>query len=150
MVLAFAAGLLLRNLIAAQTGAPGYDPEHVLALELVLPSSYRGPQPILAFYDRLQQDLRALPGVQAVGLVNCPPSAGDCGDWFYSVLDRPAPQLSEVPITLFNTADPRLFRSAANSAAGRTRVHRARPRRNVAIVNETFARKWWPRASGRG
>ncbi len=149
MVLAFAAGLLLRNLIAAQTGAPGYDPEHVLALELVLPSSYRGPQPILAFYDRLQQDLRALPGVQAVGLVNCPPSAGDCGDWFYSVLDRPAPQLSEVPITLFNTADPDYF-GALRIPLREGRAFTAHDPPNVAIVNETFARKWWPRARAVG
>jgi putative ABC transport system permease protein len=150
LVLAFAAALLMRNLIAAQTGNPGFDPEHVLALELVLPSSsYRSQQAIQNFHDRLRQDLRALPGVTAVGAVNCPPSAGDCGDWFYSILDQPAPQPGEVPISLFNTADRDYF------GAMRIPLREGRPfaeneRPSVAIVNETFARKWWPKTSAVG
>ena len=49
------------------------------------------------------------PESTAVGAVNCPPSAGDCGDWFYSILDGPAPQPGEVPIALFNIADRDYF-----------------------------------------
>jgi len=150
LVLAFAAGLLLRNLIAAQRSDPGYDPEHVLALELVLPStSYRSPQAIQGFFDRLQQNLRALPGVEAAGMVNCAPSAGDCGDWFYSVLDRPAPPPGEVPLTLFNTADPDYFGTLRIPVReGRAFTNHEPP--NVAMVNETFARKWWPHTSAIG
>ncbi|HTQ56891.1 MAG TPA: ABC transporter permease [Bryobacteraceae bacterium] len=147
LVLAFGAGLLLRDLIAAQTGNPGYDPEHVLALELVLPSSsYHDKQAIRDFYGRLQQDLRTLPGVAGVGIVNCPPSAGDCGDWFYSVLDRPAPRESEVPISLFNTADASYFnvmRIPLRAGRAFTEEDRSTAPR-VAIINETLARKWWP------
>jgi len=153
LVLAFAAGLLLRNLIAAQTANPGFVPEHVLALELVLPSaSYKSPQAIGGFYERLEQDLHALPGVTAVGAVRCPPSVGDCGDWFYSVLDRPAPQPSEVPIALFNNAD-RAYFGAMRIPLRQGRVFADSDRAAaplVAIVNETFARKWWPRESAMG
>jgi putative ABC transport system permease protein len=150
LVLAFAAGLLLRNLIEAQTGNPGYDPEHVLALELLLPSSsYRNAQAIRTFHDRLQQDLRSLPGVTATGAVNCPPTAGDCGDWFYSVQDRPAPQPGEVPITLFNTADSDYFATMRIPLReGRAFTDHDPP--YVAIVNQTFARKWWPKQSAIG
>src|ERR1019366_10206989 len=89
LVLAFAAGLLLRNLTVAQTADPGFVPEHVLALDLVLPSAaYKSSPAIAGFYDRLEQDLHALPGVTSVGAVNCPPSVGDCGDW----LDRRGPR----------------------------------------------------------
>jgi putative ABC transport system permease protein len=148
LVLAFAAGLLLRNLIAAQTADPGFVPEHVLALELVLPSApYKSPQAIGGFYDRLEQDLHGLPGVTAVGAVNCPPSVGDCGDWFYSILDRLAPQPSEVPIALFNTADDDYF-GAMHIPLREGRAFNgadlpAAPR--VAIVNEAFARNGGPR-----
>jgi putative ABC transport system permease protein len=148
LVLSFSAGLLLRNLIAAQTAKLGYAPENVLALELVLPSSsYRSKQAVQNFYAELKQDLRALPGVTAVGAVNCPPAAGDCGDWFYSILDRPAPQPAEVPISFFNTADQDYFGAMriplreGRAFADTDRL--AAPR--VAIVNETFARKWWPK-----
>lgn len=148
LVLAFAAGSLLRNLIAAQSSDPGFVPEHVLALELVLPSApYKSPASIAGFYERLEQDLGGLPGVTAVGAVTCPPSGGDCGDWFYSIADQPAPQPAEVPIALFNTADGaywgairiplregRAFGDSDRAAAPL-----------VAMVNETFARKWWPK-----
>jgi len=153
LVLAFAAGLLMRNLIGAQTADPGFVPEHVLALELVLPSaSYKSPPAIAGFYGRLEQDLHGLPGVTAVGAVNCPPSGGDCGDWFYSVLDRPAPQPAEVPIAFFNTADRDYF-SAMRIPMREGRAFAsadlpAAPR--VAIVNEAFARKWWPKEPAAG
>ena len=150
LVLAFAAGLLLRNLITAQTADPGFVPERVLALELLLPpSTYHGPQAIQAFYGRLQEDLRALPRVEKVGMVYCPPLVGDCGDWFYSVLDHPAPQLSEVPIALFNTADPDYF-STLRIPLREGRAFTVHDPPHVAIVNETFARKWWPHASALG
>ena len=153
LVLAFAAGLLLRNLIAAQTADPGFVPEHVLALELVLPSaSYKSPQAIGGFYSQLERDLQGLPGVTSVGAVRCPPSVGDCGDWFYSILDRPAPQPSEVPIALFNTADRGYFGAMRIPLReGRVLADTVRPGTPlVAIVNETFARKWWPRESAVG
>jgi hypothetical protein len=153
LVLVFAAGLLTRSLIVAQTANPGFVPEHVLALELVLPTaSYRSPQAIGGFYDRLEQDLHGLPGVTSVGAVNCPPSVGDCGDWFYSILDQPAPQPAEVPIAFFNTADRDYF-SAMRIPLREGRAFNgtdrpAAPR--VAIVNATFARKWWPKESALG
>jgi putative ABC transport system permease protein len=150
LVLAFAAGLLVRNLIAAETADPGFVPGGVLALELVLPSSsYATPQAIHGFYGRLRQDLRALPAVTAVGLVNCPPAAGDCGDWFYSIQDRPAPQPGEVPIALFNTADSGYF-GALRIPLREGRAFTDRDPPEAAIVNETFARKWWPNASALG
>jgi putative ABC transport system permease protein len=147
LVLAFAAGSLLRNLIAAQTAGPGFVPEHVLALELVLPSaSYKSPPAIGDFYGRLERKLNGLPGVAAVGAVNCPPSAGDCGDWFYSILDRPSPPPAEVPIALFNTADRDYF-GAMRIPLRQGRAFNDGDRAGaplVAVVNETFARKWWP------
>ena len=153
LVLAFAAGLLLRNLIVAQTADPGFVPEHVLALDLVLPpAAYKSPQAIGGFYSELEQDLHGLPGVTAVGAVHCPPSVGDCGDWFYSILDRPAPQPAEVPIALFNAADRNYFGAMRIPLReGRDFADTDLPTAPlVAIVNETFARKWWPRESAVG
>ncbi len=153
LVLSFAAGLLVRSLIRAETANPGFSPEHVLALELMLPSSsYRTPDAVRDFYGRLKQDLRGLPGVTAVAGVTCPPSAGDCGDWFYSILDRPAPGPSEVPISLFNTSDTTYFtamRIPLREGRSFTEADRAGAAR-VAIVNETLARKWWPKETAVG
>ena len=78
-----------------------------------------------------------------------PAHAGDCGDWFYSVQDRPAPQPGEVPITLFNTADSDYFATMRIPLReGRAFTDHDPP--YVAIVNQTFARKWWPKQSAIG
>lgn len=153
LVLAFASGLLLRSLIVAETSYPGFRSDHLVELELVLPSSaYRTREAQHDFYDRLIADLRTVPGATDVGAVLCPPSAGDCGDGFYSVLDRPAPPRSDVPLALFNIADPAYFHcmgiplreGRAFTPADRTGSERA------AIINETLARHWWPNQSAIG
>jgi cell division protein FtsX len=98
LVLAFASGLLLQSLIAAQNSYPGFDSGHLLALELQLPpSGYKNDDAARQYYRRLIQDLRGEPGVKGVGAVNCPPAAGDCNDWWYSILGKPVPARSEVP-----------------------------------------------------
>ena len=110
LVLSFASGLLIRSLLAAQTAYPGFNPDRILALELQLPpSSYKTDAAIRRFYDQLIRGLRHQPGVASVGAVNCPPSAGDCGDWWYSILGQPAPSRGDVPVSFFNTADPEYF-----------------------------------------
>ncbi len=146
LVLAFASGLLLRSLSIAQNSYPGFDADHLLALELQLPpGSYKSDPSIRNFYRRLEQDLRGQPGVRAVGAVSCPPSAGDCGDWWYSVVGKPVPGRSDVPLSLFNTADAAYFqtmhmRLLAGRGFSETDREHGRP---VAIVNDELARKWW-------
>jgi putative ABC transport system permease protein len=152
LVLAFASGLLIRSLIAAQTSDPGFVPAHLLEVELVLPATYKGPSAIQGFYNRLISNVHALPGVTDVGAVNCPPSAGDCGDWFYSMLDKPAPKRGDVPISLFNTADVDYFRTM-HIPIREGRAFTAADRAGaplVAVVNEAIARQWWPRETAVG
>jgi len=148
LVLAFSSGLLLRSLITAQNSNPGFVTERLLALELVLPSStYKNQQAVQNFYDQLSKGLAALPGAQAVGAVGCPPAAGDCGDWWYSVLGGPVPAQSDVPLSLFNLADPQYFQTLGIPLR-EGRVFNAGDRKGaplVAVVNEALARKWFPK-----
>ena len=146
LVLAFGSGLLIRSLIAAETSYPGFNSGHLLALELQLPSArYATGEMARQFYGQLMQDLRGEPGVESVGAVHCPPSAGDCGDWWYSILDKPAPARGDVPLSLFNTADTAYFQTMGmRILAGRgfTNADRSGGSR-VAVINEVVARKWW-------
>ncbi|MBV9157390.1 MAG: ABC transporter permease [Acidobacteriaceae bacterium] len=146
VVLAFAAGLLVRSLLIAQTAYPGFDADHVLALELQLPpGAYTNGDAAERFYFNLKEKLRREPGVEAVGSVNCPPSAGDCGDWWYSVPGRAVPSREDVPLTLTNIADADYFRTmhiplkAGRDFSDADRAGAA----PVAIVNDTLARRWW-------
>jgi putative ABC transport system permease protein len=73
VILLFTSGILLRSLWAAETLNPGFEPMNLLALELQLPPlPYKSEGSILDFYGRLETTLRAQPGVESVGEVNCP------------------------------------------------------------------------------
>lgn len=153
LVLAFSSGLLLRSLIAAQNTNPGFVSERLLALELVLPSSsYKDRQAIQNFYDRLLEDIRALPGVKTAAAANCPPSVGGCGDWWYSALGAPVPAQGDVPLAFFNLADPQYFQTMGIPVR-EGRGFNAGDRKGaplVAVVNEALARRWWPKEAAIG
>jgi putative ABC transport system permease protein len=96
--------------------------------------------------------LRALPGVAGVTAVHCPPTAGDCGDWFYSVVGLPAPPRDQTPISLFNSADAGYFhmmRIPLREGREFNDTDRgAGPQ--LAIINERLAHSWWPNESAVG
>jgi putative ABC transport system permease protein len=146
VVLLFTSGILLRSLRAAEMADPGFEPAHVLALELQLPSSrYKSDESILAFYDRLETALRGRPGVKSVGAVDCPPAAGDCGDWWYSVVGKSTPTRDDVPLTLVDMADASYFGTMRIPIlAGRgPSVEDRTGGPAVAVINEAIARTWW-------
>ena len=152
-VLVFGAGLLLRSLVVAQRANPGVDAHDVLSLELALPgSSYKSADAIALFHTALSTGLRAIPGVVGVTRVACAPGGGDCGDWFYSIPGRPEPARNEVPIALTNMTEPGYFGvMRIPMRQGRDFSETDRPNGpKVAIVNETFARTWWPEAAAVG
>jgi predicted permease len=147
LILAFASGLLIRSLIAAQTSNPGFDAQRLLAIELQLPESrYKSDENVRQYYGQLAQRLRAEPGVEDAGLVMCPPGGGDCGDYWYSILEKPPLTRDDVPLSLFNIVDDGYFRTAnVRFLAGRAFNDADRPDGSrVTIINEQLARQLWP------
>jgi putative ABC transport system permease protein len=145
-VLAFGSGLLVRSLIAAQNSNPGFDPQSVWKFGLQLPGrSYRTQQAVTDFYSGLLAGVRRVPGVVDASAVYCRPGSGDCGDWFYSIPGRPAPAQNDLPLSLFNIAEPGYFhmmRIPIRQGREFAETDRASGPK-VAIVNETFAHRWW-------
>jgi predicted permease len=144
LILAFASGQLVHSLVVAQNSDPGFDAPHLLALELQLPTSrYKSDEGVRDYYAQLALSLHAEPGVEDVGLVMCPPGAGDCGDWWYSILEKPAPARSDVPGSLFNIVDATYLRAARiRLLAGRIFNDSDRPGgAPVTIINATLARQ---------
>ena len=142
LILAFASGLLIRSLIAAQRVNPGFDPQHLLTIELELPGSrYKSDDSVRDYYSQLSQSLRSEPGVEDVGLVTAPPGAGDRGDYWYSILEKPTPPRDDVPLTLFNFADANYFRVAGiRIIAGRAFSNTDRVGTTpVTVINEQLA-----------
>jgi putative ABC transport system permease protein len=146
LLLSYTSAGLIRSLIAAQHADPGFDSHNLLALALqVSPAEYKTSDQVRQFYATLTDALRRQPGVFDVALVTCPPGAGDCGDWWYSPLDRSALARADVPLTLFLAADVSYFRTMGiRLLAGREFGPGDRTGSPlVTIVNENLARRWW-------
>ena len=70
LVLSVGAGLLIQSIAHLVRTDPGFDPGHVLAVEMWLTGSgYDSTAQIAGFYQRLEERLDATPGVRSAGVV---------------------------------------------------------------------------------
>jgi putative ABC transport system permease protein len=71
------AGLLLKSFAELQRVNPGFDPDRLITFDINLSSaSLRGPADRALFVRDIERRVRALPGVEAVGLTNAIPLSG--------------------------------------------------------------------------
>lgn len=71
------AGLLIRSFVELSAVDPGFRTERALALDLSLPSAaYPELEQVRAFYATLEERVRGLPGVEAVGSSSSVPMSG--------------------------------------------------------------------------
>jgi putative ABC transport system permease protein len=147
LLLAAASGLLVQSLRRTLAVNPGFQPGHLLALDIILSGDkYKSKESSLAFFSAAEEKLLALPGVTEVGNICTPPLAGECGDYFYSIPGRTDANDANLPDANFNIADENYFRTAG------IRLISGRPflptdsdsSPHVAVINQAFARKWWP------
>ncbi len=152
-VLAVGSGLLLRSLIRVQRVPLGFEPEGVLSLTVLLPDKgYEEEDVRFRFYQRSLEEIRRLPGVESAGATLCAPLEGRCWGSVYMVSDRPMPPPTDIPSSAFNVVDPGYFATLRIPLlAGRffTEADRADSAK-VVIVNESFAKRWWPNESPLG
>ena len=147
LVLLAAAGLFVRSLGAGAAIDPGFDPGHVVVAAFNTESYGYGEPAGRTFYDSLRRRLEAIPGVRSVSSSNI------------------------VPVTMSSSGDTVSIERTAGGSAEKTRLHvenavvdtgyfdtlrlplvagrdftsnDRREAAEVAIVNETFARKAWP------
>jgi putative ABC transport system permease protein len=141
------AGLLGRSLIALQGVNPGFNADSALSLRVTLPGrSYRDSNAQHAFYARVMDGLRALPGVETVGGTSFLPLAGVGPGTSFWRADAPQPPPNERPVV-----DARPVTSGYFTAmkipllAGRDVTDADTPDKEpVAVINETFARQIYP------
>jgi putative ABC transport system permease protein len=146
VVLVVGAGLMARSLSALGRVPLGFSPDHVLTLRLALPqAAYPTPERVIAAYRRLLDDVRALPGVTAAGVVRVLPLATTIGDWGLRI-DGYMPPPGQDP-----KGDWQIVSDGAFEAMG-MRLVRGRwftpadttDSQPVMVVNETLARTYFP------
>ena len=144
IVLLVGATLLLRS-FARLTGVdPGFRPEQVLTFSVNLPLvTYPGDQQRLAFFDRLHERLRGVPGVRAVGMVQTIPIRSDYLLSF-SIQGRPSEPGNE-PSANYRAVSPGYFDALTIPLSrGRLFTDQDLPPRMVAVIDETFAKQHFP------
>jgi predicted permease len=150
-VLLVAGALLARGLAAAQGTDLGYDPRPLTSLTFNLAMNGYDEARAQAFEERAIETLRTLPGVVGVAPASRLPLSPDINMEGVRIPGHHTAEQQETPIDTV-AVGPEYF-STVNVpiVAGRafTRDDTAQNRR-VVIVNETFARRYWPDGSALG
>jgi predicted permease len=147
LVLLAGAALFITSFRNLTGVSPGFRPERLATVQLSLPASRYGDSVrTVAFYEEVMERLRAAPGVERVAATSAPPFTGLDARLNLNI-DPPALDLEGTV-----RAHPRLVSSDYFATLGVPLVRgrwftdrddaEARP---VAVINETAARRFWPK-----
>jgi putative ABC transport system permease protein len=147
------AGLLLRSYARLWQTNPGFRPEHLLTARISLPPlQYRDTARITAFYSELLAGVGALPGVVSASAIDGLPFGAGAGGGDFQIAGRPWPTSEAVPDVQKRIAMPGYFQTMGIPLKqGRlfTEQDNAGVRR-VALVDETFAKSFFPKGDAIG
>src|SRR2546422_7170514 len=147
IVLLVGAGLLVRSLRRLIAVDPGFDPANISALTITLPgATYPDSLRRVAFYERLLERVRAMPGVQSAGIISWLPMTPGNAATSLTVVGRPEPAPGQKPTAAIRIVDPGYFDAMRIPLRrGRSLVPSDRlgsvP---VAVISDAMARKLWP------
>jgi putative ABC transport system permease protein len=138
------AGLMVRSVAGLLAVDPGFRPDHLLTLRVMLPStSYPEQANRVAFMDRATGELGRIPGVSAVGASSRLPFRGFPIGTSFSIEGRPSPGEASLPVADVAIVHGDYFR-ALDIPLRQGRFFDGRdgePGRRAAIINETLARR---------
>jgi predicted permease len=144
LVLLAGAGLMIRSLGKLLDVNLGFTPQNVITMRLSVPESSYSIARTALFYRQLHERVQALPGVQAVGIVNQLPMSLSTANASFDVEGRPSN--SDINVADTQIISPDYFRVMGISLLqGRffSDEEANRPPASV-IVNHTLAVKIWP------
>src|SRR5262249_7219578 len=147
LVLLAGAGVMIRSFLKIHTADMGVDTHNVLAASMdPPPSKYSSPQQRISFYDRLTARLEAMPGVESVAMALALPSWNARRVPYELSGATSANGKERRPKVLAMRISPAYFRtlgatllSGRDFSDGDTALTGA-----VAIVNQSFASRYWP------
>jgi putative ABC transport system permease protein len=141
-----AAGLTIRSYSSLRSLDPGFDPRGVLSMVVSIAGAPEAePSRRLQCYRQLLDEVRALPGVEAVGAINHLPLAGDLWSQDITIEGRPVPRPGERLSAVYRIVMPGyletmrlpVIRGRAIAATDDDRAP------GVAVVNERAAREYF-------
>jgi len=141
------AGLLIRSFRELMAVDPGFKPDHIMTMRVLLPEKTYDTLPKIASFARqLEARAAALPGVRSAALGNAVPLDGTSFWLSFMVRGRAPVRQSEEPSASIRMVTPNYFNVLGTPLlVGRafTADDRANAPR-VAIVNQTFVKRFMP------
>jgi putative ABC transport system permease protein len=145
-VLLIGAFLLIRSVYELTRVDPGFRPDHLLTMQVQLPSARYPMDQRIGFFRQLQEQMEALPGVESATVALNFPVTGYNWSSIFIVRDKPVPPRENLPSSVFSPVDVSYFRTMGIP------LHRGRTfedsddadARRVIVVNETLAQRMWP------
>ena len=149
LVLLAAAGLMIHSLANLMQVDPGFNPDHVLTMQVNLPGRdyYGKPEKQIAYFQQAVERVRTLPGVTAASAVSYLPLEGGAATNF-TVDDKPKPLPGEEPVGDVRIATEDYFRAMQITMLRGRMFDPAQDRKDDAIkkvvINERAAQALWP------
>ncbi|HEU5130864.1 MAG TPA: FtsX-like permease family protein, partial [Pyrinomonadaceae bacterium] len=99
LVLLIAAGLMIRSFYLLQKVNPGFSHEQLTTFSVALPQKkYATQEARASFYDRLLENIRALPGIESAAAASGLPLGNNGWQSGFRIEGRPDPPRDQVPL----------------------------------------------------
>ena len=165
LVLLVGAGLMIRSFYRLQNVNPGFSYDHLTSFSVALPrKKYENNEQREQFYNRLLENLRGLPGVEATAAASGLPLGNNGWQTSFTVDGQPPPPRDQTPLMEACLVTPDYFRAMniplksgryfndhddRSALVGKDLSKLSEPEREVAalnaiVIDEEFARRHWP------
>ena len=145
LVLLVSAGLIVRGLQAAQKVRPGFNPQNAVALTFSAVLQGYDETRGRAFYNQVLEKTAALPGVERVAMVDNLPLGLNYNSNTVYIEGAEFTSASNLPLVVPYSTGPGYFDVMNIPLRGRDfQMDENKVESRVAIVNETFARRFYP------
>ncbi|HYP30176.1 MAG TPA: ABC transporter permease [Blastocatellia bacterium] len=144
LVLIIGAGLLIRSFIRLYQVDPGFNPENVLTMKIILP--YARFKESATLVRKAIEKVESLPGVESAGAVTQLPLSGDKLETSFNIEGQPLPEKGSEPRAELRAVTPNYFRVMhVPLVSGRVYDERdTEESPGVLLINEAMARAYWP------
>jgi putative ABC transport system permease protein len=153
ILLLIGAGLLLRSFERLQNVQPGFEPENLLVADVPLsPQAYPQSPERMAFFDRLLERARALPGVRSAGGAVALPVSGTAGVLHFNIEGRAPKSPRDFIVIGYRPVSPGYLQTLGVPLAQGRLLTDADTERGpfVVVVNQAMVRRYFPDGSAMG
>ena len=165
LVLLIGAGLMIRSFYLLQKVNPGFNHEHLTSFSVSLPQKkYSTEEQRGSFYNRLLENIRALPGVESTAAASGLPLGNNGWQTSFMIDGQPPPKREDVPLLEASLVTPDYFKAmnipilrgrvftdrddrshlATADLSKLTEIERSIRAMNKIVIDEAFAQRYWP------